>query len=440
MSQPQQYDSLILPKWLVPVEPAAVVLENYGVAVTGDRIELVAPRQQLLKHQYQQVLELPDSVLIPGLVNAHGHAAMSLFRGMADDLPLHTWLQEHIWPAEASLVNEDFVNAGAELAIAEQLLAGVTCFADMYFYPQELCTQVHDSGIRAQVFMPLLDFPIPGARTLDDAINQGLQLYDDFKHHPRISTGFGPHAPYTLGDASLQRLVTLLNQLETPVQMHVQETAKEVADSMTEYGMRPLQRLDQLGLLAPSFQAVHLTQVNQQDMDLLLKHNVSVIHCPSSNLKLASGLCPVVRLQQANINVALGTDGAASNNNLDLLQETRCAALLAKMVAEDAGSLNAHQALRMATLNGARALGLEQQIGSLEAGKLADMVSVNLSDLASQPVYDPVSSLIYAASSRQIEHVWVGGKQLVSERQLLRMDSERIRARSEEWRRKIAGK
>src|SRR5690606_2743937 len=196
------------------------------------------------------------------------------------------------------------------------------------------CTQVHESGIRAQVFMPLLDFPIPGARTLDDAINQGLQLYDDFKHHPRISTGFGPHAPYTLGDASLQRLVTLLNQLETPVQMHVQETAKEVADSMTEYGMRPLQRLDQLGLLAPSFQAVHLTQVNQQDMDLLLKHNVSTIHCPSSNLKLASGLCPVVRLQQANINVALGTDGAASNNNLDLLQETRCAALLAKMVAE----------------------------------------------------------------------------------------------------------
>ncbi len=438
MSSPQEYDALILPKWLVPVEPAATVLENYGLVIDGDRIALLATRQELLKHSYRQVLELPDSILLPGLVNAHGHAAMSLFRGMADDLPLHSWLQDHIWPAESNWVNEEFVSAGADLAIAEQLLAGVTCFSDMYFYPQIMCARVHHSGIRAQILMPILDFPVPGVRNVDDAISQGLALHDDFKHHPRVDTGFGPHSPYTLDDSSLNKLLTMLNQLDVAVQMHVHETEKEVQDSLQQYGMRPLSRLAELDLLGPNFQAVHMTQVDAQDIELLLHNNCSVIHCPNSNLKLASGFCPSQHLLQAGINVALGTDGAASNNNLSILEETRSAALLAKAVSKDASAVDASQALRMATLNGAQALGLQKQIGSLQPGKLADIISINLSALSCQPVYDPVSALIYAASGQQVEHVWVGGKQLVENRQLLRMDQEKIRAQAQAWRDKIS--
>ena len=440
MPQTHEYDCLVLAKWLIPIEPAAVVLENYGLVVDGDRIAMVAPRQELLKHSYRRVVELPDSAILPGLINAHGHAAMSLFRGMADDLPLQAWLQKHIWPAEAQWVSEDFVAAGADLAIAEQLLAGITCFADMYFHPQTLCARVHHSGIRAQVFMPIVDASIPGARTVDDAISQALELHDDFRHHPRIPPGFGPHAPYTVSDASLNKLLTLINQLDAAVQMHVHETAREVEDSMRQYGMRPLARLAELDLLGPRFQAVHMTSVNSQDIELLLQNNCSVVHCPNSNLKLASGFCPVERLRHAGINVALGTDGAASNNSLGLLEEARSAALLAKAIAQDAGALNAHQTLRMATLNGARAMGMQDQIGSLVAGKLADFISINLGELTTQPVYDAASAIVYAAGSSQVEHVWVGGKQLVESRQLLHMDAEQVGATARQWQQRISKK
>ncbi|NLC09495.1 MAG: TRZ/ATZ family hydrolase [Gammaproteobacteria bacterium] len=438
MTSRAHLDLLILPRWLVPVEPAGVVLSHYALGISGDKISLIAPREQALKHPATQVLELRESLLIPGLVNAHGHAAMSLFRGLADDLPLHTWLQEHIWPAESKWVNEHFVQDGAELAIAEQLLNGITCFSDMYFYPEILCQQVYHSGIRAQINMPIIDFPMPGARDTDEAIRQGLSLFDDFKHHPRIQIGFGPHAPYTANDENLSKVLTLANQLDIPIQMHVHESAHEVQESLDKYGQRPLARLAKLGLLGPRFQAVHMTQVNNEDIELLVQNNCSVIHCPESNLKLASGFCPVERLWQAGVNVAIGTDGAASNNNLNLLEETRTAALLAKAVANDASALNAHQALRMATLNGARALGMEELVGSLEVGKLADLVSVNLSALATQPVYDPVSQLIYAASSEQVEHVWVGGKQLLANRQLLRMNTQEIKHKAMFWQEKIS--
>lgn len=439
MPQPIHYDTLLLPKWLVPVEPAGVVLENYGLAIRGDSIALLAPRERALKYSYAQVLELPDSVLVPGLVNAHGHAAMSLFRGMADDLPLHSWLQDHIWPAEARWVDEDFVRDGTDLAIAEQLLAGVTCFSDMYFYPEVACQQVHHSGIRAQICMPVADFPMPGIRDVDEALRMGLALHDDFKVHPRIDLAFGPHAPYTVSDANLDKLAALLNQLDIGVQMHLHETAREVQESLQLHGQRPLARVAERGLLGPLFQAVHMTQVDTADIQLLLANNCSLVHCPQSNLKLASGFCPVDRLWQAGVNVALGTDGAASNNTLDVLLEMRSAALLAKAVSGNAAALNAHQALRMATLNGARALGLQDKTGSLESGKLADLVSINLSALATQPVYDPVSQLVYAYHGSAVEHVWVGGKQLVHNRQLLRMDAEAIRARAKQWRARIQG-
>lgn len=433
-------DLLLLPTWLVPVEPAGVVLHEHGLGIRDGRIALIAPRAEALKHQALEVRELPGRLLTPGLVNAHGHAAMSLFRGMADELPLSNWLEQHIWPAEAKWVDEHFVLDGTELAIAEQLKGGITCFSDMYFFPEVASEIVHKSGIRAQITIPVLDFPIPGARDADEALRKGLALFDDLKHHPRLSVAFGPHAPYTVSDDKLENIRILAEELDAGIHMHVHETAFEVQQSLHLYGERPLARLARLGLLGPRFQAVHMTQIDDDDLALLVASNSSVIHCPESNLKLACGFCPVEKLWQAGINVAIGTDGAASNNDLDLLGETRTAALLAKAVAGSASALDAHRALRMATLNGARALGLDDLIGSLEPGKAADLVVFNLSGLAQQPIYDPVSQLIYTSNRDCVEDVWVGGKHLLDSGRLTRLDEQRIIANARAWGAKIAAK
>ncbi len=433
-------DLLLLPTWLVPVEPARVVLKNHALGVRDGRIALIVPRAEASSYKTRETRELPDMLLAPGLINAHGHAAMTLFRGLADELPLMTWLRENIWPAESRWVDEELVRAGSELAIAEQLQGGITCFSDMYFYPEVVSQLAHQSGIRAQITIPVLDFPIPGARDADEALRKGVALFDDLKHHPRLSIAFGPHAPYSIADEKLESIRTLVAEMDIGIHMHVHETAQEVQDALSKHGERPMARLARLQLLGPRFQAVHMTQVNEDDIALLVEHNCSVIHCPESNLKLATGFCPVERLWEAGINVAIGTDGAASNNDLDLLGETRTAALLAKAVAESATALDAHRALRMATLNGARALGLDDHIGSLEVGKSADMVAFDFSRLAQQPIYDPASQLIYASGRDCVRHVWVGGKQLVDDRCLTRMDESRIIATAQEWGAKIQGK
>lgn len=437
-SEATPFDLVLLPTWLVPVEPAGVVLREHGIAIRDGRIAAIAPRQQLLQLPSKETRELPSMLLTPGLINAHGHAAMTLFRGLADDLPLMTWLENHIWPAEARWVSEDFVRDGTEIAAAEQTLGGITCCSDMYFYPQVAADALHRSGLRAQICVPILDFPIPGASTSAEALRQGLQLFDDLKQHPRLKVAFGPHAPYTVGDANLEQVSMLAEKLDASIQMHVHETAFEVEQAVAQTGERPLARLARFGLLGPQFQAVHMTQVDESDLALLVAHNVSVIHCPESNLKLASGFCPVERLWQAGINVAIGTDGAASNNDLDLLGETRTAALLAKAVAGSATALDAHRALRMATLNGARALGLESECGSLEVGKSADLVAFDLSGLNMQPVYDPVSQLIYACGRESVQHVWVGGKQLLDSRQLSRFDINELSHKAQQWGQRIA--
>ncbi|NMY95190.1 TRZ/ATZ family hydrolase [Pseudomonas proteolytica] len=432
-------DLLLLPSWLVPVEPAGVVLKAHGLGIRDGRIAFIGPRAQALKLAAHEVRELPGVLLSPGLVNAHGHAAMTLFRGLADDLPLMTWLQQHIWPAEAKWVDEAFVRDGTDLAIAEQIKGGISCFSDMYFFPKVASERVHNSGLRAQIAIPILDFPIPGAANADEAIRQGVELFGDLKHHPRIKIAFGPHAPYTVSDANLEKVRVIAEELDAAIHMHVHETAVEVQQSVEQYGERPLARLARLGLLGPRLQAVHMTQISEDDLALLVESNSSVIHCPESNLKLASGFCPVERLWQAGVNVAVGTDGAASNNDLDLLGETRTAALLAKAVAGSASALDAHRALRMATLNGARAMGLEAEIGSLEVGKAADIAAFDLSGLAQQPIYDPVSQLIYATGRDCVKHLWVGGKQLLDDRQLTRMDEQQLSAMAAAWGQRISG-
>ncbi|MBJ2235100.1 TRZ/ATZ family hydrolase [Pseudomonas fluorescens] len=432
-------DLLLLPTWLVPVEPAGVVLKEHGLGIRDGCIAFIGPRDAALKLAAREVRELPGMLLSPGLVNAHGHAAMTLFRGLADDLPLMTWLEKHIWPAEAKWVDEAFVRDGTNLAIAEQIKGGITCFSDMYFYPKVASDCVHNSGMRAQIALPILDFPIPGASSADEAIRQGIELFGDLKHHPRIKITFGPHAPYTVCDANLEKIRVIAEELDAAIHMHVHETAFEVQQAIEQTGERPLARLARLGLLGPRFQAVHMTQISEDDLALLVESNTSVIHCPESNLKLASGFCPVERLWQAGVNVAIGTDGAASNNDLDLLGETRTAAMLAKAVAGSATALDAHRALRMATLNGARAMGLDSQIGSLEVGKAADIVAFDLSGLAQQPIYDPVSQLIYATGRDCVKHLWVAGKPLLDDRQLTRMDEQQLTATAIAWGQRISG-
>lgn len=431
-------DLLLFPTWLVPVEPAGVVLKGHGLGVRDGRIALIAPRAVALKYQAIETRELEGMLLAPGLINAHGHAAMTLFRGLADDLPLQRWLKDHIWPAESRWVDEDFVRCGSELAIAEQLKGGITCFSDMYFYPSVVSELVHKHGVRAQITIPVLDFPVPDARDADEALRKGVALFDDLKHHPRITIAFGPHAPYSVADDKLESIRVLVAEMDAGIHMHVHETAHEVQEALRKHGERPLARLARLQLLGPRFQAVHMTQVDDDDLALLTEHNCSVIHCPESNLKLASGFCPVERLWEAGINVAVGTDGAASNNDLDLLGETRTAALLAKAVAGSATALDAHRALRMATLNGARALGIDEHTGSLEIGKFADLVALDLSGLAQQPVYDPVSQLIYSTSRDAVRHVWIGGKQLLESGRLTRMDEQQVIANARQWGERIS--
>ncbi|MNJ08516.1 5-methylthioadenosine/S-adenosylhomocysteine deaminase [compost metagenome] len=430
-------DLLLLPTWLVPVEPAGVVLKDHGLGIREGKIVFIGPRAEAERFDASETRELPGCLLSPGLVNAHGHAAMTLFRGLADDLPLMTWLEEHIWPAEGRWVDEAFVRDGTDLAIAEQIKGGITCFSDMYFFPKIASECVHNSGIRAQVAVPLLDFPIPGARSTEEALQLGVELFGDLRHHPRITVALGPHAPYTVSDENLEKIRVIAEELDAPIHMHIHETAFEVEQSLATRGERPLARLARLGLLGPRLQAVHMTQVSDEDLALLVESNTSVVHCPESNLKLASGFCPVERLWQAGVNVAVGTDGAASNNDLDLLGETRTAALLAKAVAGSASALDAHRALRMATLNGARALGLEAVIGSLEIGKAADLVAFDLSGLAQQPIYEPVSQLIYASGRDCVKHVWVAGKQLLDERRLTRLDEQALHAKACAWGQRI---
>ncbi|MBF0220102.1 MAG: TRZ/ATZ family hydrolase [Gammaproteobacteria bacterium] len=434
----QNVDTLIHGGWVIPVEPADLVLEHHSVAIHDGRIIAILPTKEALKQfQPQQQHDRRDHLITPGLINSHTHAAMSLMRGLADDLPLMRWLNEHIWPAEAKWVSSEFVRDGSELAIAEMVRGGITCFNDMYFFPQATAEAAQRAGMRAVVGLIVLDFPTAWAKDGDHYLHKGLEAYDEIKGYPLITTAFAPHGPYTVSDPYLERIVTYAEELDTPIHMHVHETAAEIEASLKQYGQRPLARLEALGLLSPRLQAIHMTQLLPAEINRFAKLAAHVVHCPESNLKLASGFCPVATLQQAAINVALGTDGAASNNDLDLFSEMRTAALLGKAVSGDASAVNAMQALRMATINGARALGLEQICGSLEIGKAADIIAVNLNTLESRPFYHPISQLVYATGRHQVTDVWVAGQLLLHHRQLTRMDEGEILARSSIWQNKL---
>lgn len=407
----ENVDTLITARWVIPVEPAGVVLESHSVAIRDGIIVAVLPSIEAAnRFSATDKVNLKEHALIPGLINLHTHAAMSLMRGMADDLPLMTWLNEHIWPAEAKHVSPKFVHDGTLIACNEMLRGGVTCFSDMYFYPSSAAQAVIECGMRAAIGIIAIDFPTSYASDADDYLVKGLASRDQFQDNPLISFCMAPHAPYTVSDRALSRVVTLAEELDLPIHMHLHETREEIAGSLAQFGRRPLQRMQSLGVLGPRLIAVHAVHLDDQEMELLARHGASVAHCPTSNLKLASGFAPIHQLLQAGVNLGLGTDGAASNNRLDMFQEMRLAALLAKCTAGNTQAMPASAALYAATMGGARALGLDKMIGSIEPGKTADLCAVEFTSPGLVPCYDPVSHLVYVAGRENVSNVWIDGK------------------------------
>jgi 5-methylthioadenosine/S-adenosylhomocysteine deaminase len=435
----QACDLLIEAGYVVPVVPHGAVLQDYAVAVRDGVIVAVLPiAEARLRFAPDATVSRPDAALIPGLVNAHTHNPMTLLRGVADDLPLLQWLQGHIWPIEAALIGPEFVADGVTLAIAEMLRGGTTCCNENYFFPDVQAATYKRHGFRARVGLPVIDFPTAWAQSTDEYFDRAGEVHDLWRGDPLVDTCFAPHAPYTVSDANFERIRMLADQLDLPVHCHVHETAHEVAESQQIHGQRPLARLDRLGLVNDRLIAVHMTQLSDAEIALCAERGVSVVHCPESNLKLASGFCRVADLQRAGVNLALGTDGNASNNDLDMFGEARTAALLAKAVAQDASVLDAASTLHAATLGGARALGFEDRVGSIEPGKQADLACVDLGQLETQPLHHVISQLVYAAGRHQVSDVWIAGRCKLRARELVDMDVPALLANARQWRERIA--
>jgi 5-methylthioadenosine/S-adenosylhomocysteine deaminase len=438
VKSPRVVDLVIHARHVVPVEPAGL-LDRHALVVDGGRIVALLPSSAVDgAFRARETVDLPHHVLMPGLVNAHAHSAMTLLRGVADDTPLKAWLEEHIWPREGRHVSAEFVRDGTMLACAEMLAGGITCVNDMYFYPDASARAYEANGMRAMLGLPVLDFPTAYAADADGYLRAGLEARDRHKHAPRLAFSLAPHAPYTVGDETFAKVLTYAQELDLPIQTHLQETRAELDDALASTGMTPLARLDRLGVTGPAFVAIHAVHPGPGDVERLARQACHVVHCPASNMKLASGIAPVVAYLAAGINVAIGTDGAASNNRIDMFAEMRLASLLAKVASGDAAALPAASVVRMATLGGARAIGLDARIGSLEAGKEADAIAVDLRAPSLAPCYDPVSHLVHACGREHVSDVWVAGERLVADRALVRVDVAALDARAGLWRDRIA--
>ena len=436
---PQTCDLLIEAGHVVPVAPHGVVLEDHAIAIDKGVILTVLPAAEArVKYTPKETVSKPDAVLIPGLVNAHTHNPMTLMRGVADDLPLKVWLQQHIWPIEGAVIGPDFVTDGCTLAIAEMLRGGTTCANENYFFPDVQAATYKRFGFRARIGLPVIDFPTAWAKSDDEYFDRAGEVHDQWRDDALIKTAFAPHAPYTVDDDNFARVRMLADQLDIPVHLHLHETAQEVQQSIDQFGMRPIARLDRLGLINDRLIAVHMTQLTEAEIHLCAERGVSVVHCPESNLKLASGFCPACALMKAGVTLAIGTDGVASNNDLDMIGETRTAALLAKAVADDAAALTAAEALRAATWGGAKAMGMDDLIGTLEPGKQADIACIDLGQIETQPLHQVISQVVYASGRHQVSDVWIAGKPKLRDRRLVDMDEAGILANARRWRGRIA--
>ncbi len=432
-------DLIIEAGWVVPVQPHGVVLENYAVVVSGDRISDVLPiSESKKKYSAKKTVSRPDAVLLPGLVNAHTHNPMTLMRGVADDLPLMPWLQEHIWPIEAAIMGPEYVADGVELAIAEMIRGGTTATNDNYFFPDAQAATYNKHGFRALVGLPIIDFPSAWAKSNVEYFDKACEVHDNYRRDALVRTAFAPHAPYTVCNENFEQIRLLSDQLDIPVHCHVHETAHEVEESIKSHGMRPIARLDQLGLWNDRMIAVHMTQLTDTEIALCADRGVSVVHCPQSNMKLASGFAPIEKLRRAGVNLAVGTDGCASNNDLDMFDELRTAALLAKAVASDATALNAATTLHIATMGGAKAIGMADLIGSIEIGKQADLICVDMAAIETQPMYSVISQLVYSCGRQQVTDVWIAGVAKLEQGQLLSMDSIGLKQKAKYWQQRIS--
>ncbi|HET7315063.1 MAG TPA: TRZ/ATZ family hydrolase [Salinisphaera sp.] len=432
-------ETVIHARWIAPVDGRRRWLENHAVVIRQGRIVSILPSDEAARaHPDAERVDRPRHLVVPGFINAHTHAAMNLMRGVANDLPLMPWLQQHIWPLEARFMSRAFVADGTDLAMAEMIRGGTTCFNDMYFFPDVAAERVEAAGMRAAIGMILIDFPTVWAASADEYLDKGLEVHDRWRNHERLVTTFAPHAPYTVSDAPLAKMRTYADEMDVRVHMHIHETAFEVARAVQDNGQRPLARLDALGLLTPNLLAVHMTQLTEAEIARCAAAGVHVIHSPESNLKLASGLCPVQTLLDAGINVALGTDSAASNNDLDMIGEMRTAALIGKIAGDDAAAVSADTALEMATLAGAKALGIAADTGSIEIGKSADLCAVDLGAPETRPVFDPIAALVYSATRQQVTDTWVAGRALMRERRLTTLDLDALAARNNAWGDKLA--
>ncbi len=431
-------DYLIEAGWIIPIRPAGVVLRDHAVIVTGDVITAILPAVEAIqRYRPDEHIKKPDAVLMPGLVNAHCHNPMTLMRGVADDLALMPWLNQHIWPIERAVMAPEYIIDGIELAVAEMIRGGSTCCNENYFFPDAIAIAYQRAGFRAAIGIPVIDFPSAWATSRDEYFDKGLAVHDTYRSNPLLSFSMAPHAPYTVNDAGFERIRRYSEQLDLPVHCHLHETRQEIADSMEQYGQRPFARLDRLGLVNEHLAAVHMTQMTPAEIALCAERGVSVVHCPQSNLKLASGFCPSAALLAAGVNVAIGTDGCASNNDLDMFEELRTAALLAKAVAEDATAFKAFSALEAATLSGARAMGLENVIGSLQPGKQADLIIIDLARIEAMPLYDVISQLVYAGARHWVSDVWIAGRAKLRDYALKDMDIDRISANAKRWQKSI---
>ncbi|MCH8622992.1 TRZ/ATZ family hydrolase [Undibacterium sp. TS12] len=427
------------PKYLIPIEPRATVLTGHALVMQDEKILAILSSADARQHYPDALhLELSEHALMPGMINLHGHSAMSLLRGLADDLSLMDWLHNHIWPAEKQHVSEEFVFDGSVYAMAEMLRGGITTINDMYFHHEAVARAGLHTGMRTVVGCSILEFPTGYAADASAYLDKAMAAQQAFQGQVGVEFRLAPHAPYTVSDDTFKKIIALADKHDMGIHCHIHETMDEVNDSIRDHGMRPLQRLHQLGVLSPRLIAAHMVHANEEEISLLAQQGVHIAHNPASNLKLASGFAPVHAMQAAGVNVGIGTDGAASNNKLDLLGDLRMAALLAKAVSSNPTALNAGNALEMATLAGARALGLDKQIGSLVAGKLADIIAIDLSALETLPLFDPVSQIVYAAGREQISHVWVNGRCLMADRQLLNQDEAQLKEKAVWWQQRIA--
>lgn len=426
----QDVSAIIHARWVAPIRPKNILLETHSVIIQNDKILDILPQQQAIK-QYcsHDTRELNQHIVIPGLINCHTHCAMNLFRGLADDLPLMSWLQDHIWPAEEHLMNVDNTILGTELAIAEMIRGGTTCFNDHYFFTDTIRQVAERSGIRATLGLHFTDVGNQWVGGADESLAKAEELITHTSPHNRLSWALAPHAPYTVPDTTLADLKKLSDRFDLPVHIHLHEVAAGIEKSLARYQQRPLQRLAKFGLLNDRLIGVHMVHLTEEDIKLTAENGVHVVHCPESNLKLASGIAPIKALLDNQVNIALGTDSVASNNDLDMLSEMRTAALLAKGSSLDPTTLPSTGALEMATINGAKALGLEDKIGSLEPGKQADITAVNLGELWQQPNLNPISQLVYSSNANMVSDVWVAGKALLKDQNFTHIDTPSILAR-----------